>query len=156
MQISANFYQHMLVRNKEALNYVFKNRKLSKEIVQEFKIGFAPNTQKMLTNFLLKKGFAMSDIRDAGLLNRFGGDIFRNRMVIALQDSGGSPVGFTGRIIKDEPNAPKYLNTPQTLLYDKSSNIFGLSQAKNEIRKAGFVVVVEGNMDVISIHQAGV
>ena len=156
LQISANFYQHMLVRNKEALNYVFKNRKLSKEIVQEFKIGFAPNTQKMLTNFLLKKGFAMSDIRDAGLLNRFGGDIFRNRMVIALQDSGGSPVGFTGRIIKDEPNAPKYLNTPQTLLYDKSSNIFGLSQAKKEIRKAGFVVVVEGNMDVISSHQAGV
>ena len=156
LPISANFYQHMLVRNKEALNYVFKNRKLSKEIVQEFKIGFAPNTQKMLTNFLLKKGFAMSDIRDAGLLNRFGGDIFRNRMVIALQDSGGSPVGFTGRIIKDEPNAPKYLNTPQTLLYDKSSNIFGLSQAKNEIRKAGFVVVVEGNMDVISSHQAGV
>ena len=156
LQISANFYQHMLVRNKEALNYVFKNRKLSKEIVQEFKIGFAPNTQKMLTNFLLKKGFAMSDIRDAGLLNRFGGDIFRNRMVIALQDSGGSPVGFTGRIIKDEPNAPKYLNTPQTLLYDKSSNIFGLSQAKNEIRKAGFVVVVEGNMDVISSHQAGI
>ena len=156
LQISANFYQHMLVRNKEALNYVFKNRKLSKEIVQEFKIGFAPNTQKMLTNFLLKKGFAMSDIRDAGLLNRFGGDIFRNRMVISLQDSGGSPVGFTGRIIKDEPNAPKYLNTPQTLLYDKSSNIFGLSQAKNEIRKAGFVVVVEGNMDVINSKQAGV
>lgn len=156
LQISASFYQHMLVRNKEALNYVFKNRKLSKEVVQEFKIGFAPNTQKMLTNFLLKKGFAMSDIRDAGLLNRFGGDIFRNRMVITLQDSGGSPVGFTGRIIKDEPNAPKYLNTPQTLLYDKSSNIFGLSQAKNEIRKAGFVVVVEGNMDVISSHQAGV
>ena len=156
LQISANFYQHMLVRNKEALNYVFKNRKLSKEIVQEFKIGFAPNTQKMLTNFLLKRGFAMSDIRDAGLLNRFGGDIFRNRMVITLQDSGGSPVGFTGRIIKDEPNAPKYLNTPQTLLYDKSSNIFGLSQAKNEIRKAGFVVVVEGNMDVISSHQAGI
>ena len=156
LQISANFYQHMLIRDKEALRYVFRNRKLSKEIVQEFKIGFAPNGQKTLTNFLLKKGFSMSDIRDAGLLNRFGGDIFRNRMVIALQDSSGSPVGFTGRVIKDESNAPKYLNTPQTLLYDKSSNIFGLSQAKNEIRKAGFVVVVEGNMDVISSHQAGV
>ena len=156
LQISANFYQHMLIRDKEALRYVFRNRKLSKEIVQEFKIGFAPNGQKTLTNFLLKKGFTINDIRDAGLLNRFGGDIFRNRMVIALQDSSGSPVGFTGRVIKDEPNAPKYLNTPQTLLYDKSSNIFGLSQAKNEIRKSGFVVVVEGNMDVISSHQAGV
>ena len=156
LQISANFYQHMLVRDKEALKYVFRKRNLSKEIVQEFKIGFAPNGQKTLTNFLLKKGFTINDIRDAGLLNRFGGDIFRNRMVIALQDSSGSLVGFTGRVIKDEPNAPKYLNTPQTLLYDKSSNIFGLSQAKNEIRKSGFVVVVEGNMDVISSHQAGV
>lgn len=156
LQISSNFYQHMLIRDKKALNYVFKKRKLSKEIVQDFKVGYAPNGQKILTNFLLKKGFSLNDIRDAGLLNRFGGDIFRNRMVIALKDASGEPVGFTGRIIDDEPNAPKYLNTPQTLLYDKSSNIFGLSQAKNEIRKVGFAVVVEGNMDVISSHQVGV
>ena len=156
LQISSNFYQHMLIRDKKALNYVFKKRKLSKEIVQDFKVGYAPNGQKILTNFLLKKGFSLNDIRDAGLLNRFGGDIFRNRMVITLKDASGEPIGFTGRIIDDEPNAPKYLNTPQTLLYDKSSNIFGLSQAKNEIRKTGFAVVVEGNMDVISSHQVGV
>lgn len=156
LQISSNFYQHMLIRDKKALNYVFKKRKLSKEIVQDFKVGYAPNGQKILTNFLLKKGFSLNDIRDAGLLNRFGGDIFRNRMVITLKDASGEPVGFTGRIIDDEPNAPKYLNTPQTLLYDKSSDIFGLSQAKNEIRKTGFAVVVEGNMDVISSHQVDV
>ena len=156
LQISSNFYQHMLIRDKKALNYVFKKRKLSKEIVQDFKVGYAPNGQKILTSFLLKKGFSLNDIRDAGLLNRFGGDIFRNRMVITLKDASGEPVGFTGRIIDDEPNAPKYLNTPQTLLYDKSSNIFGLSQAKNEIRKTGFAVVVEGNMDVISSHQVDV
>ena len=156
LQISSNFYQHMLIRDKKALNYVFKKRKLSKEIVQDFKVGYAPNGQKILTNFLIKKGFSLNDIRDAGLLNRFGGDIFRNRMVITLKDASGEPVGFTGRIIDDEPNAPKYLNTPQTLLYDKSSNIFGLSQAKNEIRKTGFAVVVEGNMDVISSHQVDV
>lgn len=156
LQISSNFYQHMLIRDKKALNYVFKKRKLSKEIVQDFKVGYAPNGQKILTNFLLKKGFSLNDIRDAGLLNRFGGDIFRNRMVITLKDASGEPVGFTGRIIDNEPNTPKYLNTPQTLLYDKSSNIFGLSQAKNEIRKTGFAVVVEGNMDVISSHQVGV
>lgn len=156
LQISSNFYQHMLIRDKKALNYVFKKRKLSKEIVQDFKVGYAPNGQKILTNFLLKKGFSLNDIRDAGLLNRFGGDIFRNRMVITLKDASGEPVGFTGRIIDNEPNAPKYLNTPQTLLYDKSSNIFGLSQAKNEIRKTGFAVVVEGNMDAISSHQVDV
>ena len=78
LQISSNFYQHMLIRDKKALNYVFKKRKLSKEIVQDFKVGYAPNGQKILTSFLLKKGFSLNDIRDAGLLNRFGGATFRN------------------------------------------------------------------------------
>ena len=156
LRVSANFYQHFLVRDKTALEYVFKKRKLSKEIVQEFKIGYAPKGQRTLVDFLQKKGFALDDIRDAGMTNRFGGDIFRDRMVIALQDISGAPVGFTGRLLTESDNAPKYLNTPQTLLYDKSNNVFGLSQAKSEIRKAGFAVVVEGNMDVISSHQAGI
>ncbi|MDO4872205.1 MAG: DNA primase [bacterium] len=156
LRISANFYQHFLVRDKTALNYVFQKRKLSKEIVQEFKIGYAPKGQRTLVDFLLKRGFSKKEIEDAGLTNRFGGDIFRDRMVIALQDLSGAPVGFTGRLLAEAENAPKYLNTPQTILYDKSNNVFGISQAKNEIRKAGFAVVVEGNMDVISSHQAGV
>jgi DNA primase len=156
LRVSANFYQHFLVRDKLALEYVFKKRKLSKEIVQEFKIGYAPKGQRTLVDFLLKKGFSQKDIEDAGMTNRFGGDIFRDRMVISLQDLSGAPVGFTGRLLAEVENAPKYLNTPQTLLYDKSNNVFGLSQAKNEIRKNGFAVVVEGNMDVISSHQAGV
>lgn len=156
LRVSANFYQHFLVRDKTALEYVFQKRRLSKEIVQEFKIGYAPKGQRTLVDFLQKKGFALDEIRDAGMTNRFGGDIFRDRMVIALQDISGAPVGFTGRLLAESDNAPKYLNTPQTLLYDKSNNVFGLSQAKNEIRKAGFAVVVEGNMDVISSHQAGI
>lgn len=156
LNTSANIFQNSLSRNEEARSYVFEKRKLSKEIVQEFRIGYAPNTQRGVVEFLLKKGFSKKDIEDAGMTNRFGGDIFRDRMVITLQDSTGAPVGFTGRILKEVENAPKYLNTPQTLLYDKSSNVFGLPQAKNEIRKAGFAVVVEGNMDVISSHQAGV
>lgn len=156
LRVSANFYQHLLVRDKTALEYVFRKRRLSKEIVQEFKIGYAPKGQRTLVDFLQKKGFALDEIRDAGMTNRFGGDIFRDRMVIALQDISGAPVGFTGRLLAESDNAPKYLNTPQTLLYDKSNNVFGLLQAKNEIRKAGFAVVVEGNMDVISSHQAGI
>lgn len=156
LNTSANIFQNALTRNEEAKNYVFKKRKLSQEIVREFRIGYAPNTSRGVVDFLLKKGFSQKDIEDAGMTNRFGGDIFRDRMVIALQDSTGAPVGFTGRILREVENAPKYLNTPQTLLYDKSSNVFGLPQAKNEIRKAGFAVVVEGNMDVISSHQAGV
>ena len=156
LRVSANFYQHFLVRDKTALDYVFRKRRLSKEIVQEFKIGYAPKGQRTLVDFLQKKGFALDEIRDAGMTNRFGGDIFRDRMVIALQDISGAPVGFTGRLLAESDSAPKYLNTPQTLLYDKSNNVFGLSQAKNEIRKAGFTVVVEGNMDVISSHQVGI
>ena len=156
LNTSANIFQNALTRNEEAKNYVFKKRKLSQEIVREFRIGYAPNTSRGVVDFLLKKGFSQKDIEDAGMTNRFGGDIFRDRMVIALQDSTGAPVGFTGRILREVENAPKYLNTPQTLLYNKSSNVFGLPQAKNEIRKAGFAVVVEGNMDVISSHQAGV
>lgn len=156
LSTSANIFQNALMRNEEAKNYVFKKRKLSQEIVREFKIGYAPNTSRAVVDFLLKKGFTKQEIKDAGMTNRFDGDIFRDRMVIALQDSSGAPVGFTGRLLKDAENSPKYLNTPQTLLYDKSSNIFGLSQAKNSIRKEGFAVIVEGNMDVISSHQAGV
>ncbi len=156
LRVSANFYQHFLVRDKIALDYVFRKRRLSKEIVQEFKIGYAPKGQRTLVDFLQKKGFALDEIRDAGMTNRFGGDIFRDRMVIALQDISGAPVGFTGRLLAESDNAPKYLNTPRTLLYDKSNNVFGLLQAKNEIRKAGFAVIVEGNMDVISSHQAGI
>ena len=95
-------------------------------------------------------------INDAGLLNRYGKDLFRGRMMIPLMDQGGQVIGFTGRIIGNVPNAPKYLNTPQTLLYDKGRHIFALSQAKEAIRKSGFVVMVEGNLDVVSSHQAGV
>lgn len=156
LEISSNLFQNFLIRDKKALEYVFKDRKLSKEVVKEFKIGYAPSGQKTLTNFLISKGYSLNDIRDAGMLNRFDGDIFRDRMVISLQDGNGAPIGFTGRVLQDDGKSPKYLNTPQTLLYDKSSHIFGLSQAKNDIRKTGFAVVVEGNMDVISSHQAGV
>ena len=75
--------------------------------------------------------------------------------MVALQDGNGQTIGFTGRILEDIPNAPKYLNTPQTILYDKSRHVFGLSQAKQAIRKSGYVVLVEGNLDVVSSHQAG-
>ena len=77
-------------------------------------------------------------------------------MTVPLMDVGGRVIGFTARIIEKDENSPKYLNTPETLLYNKGRHIFGLSQAKDAIRRSEFVVVVEGNMDVISSHQAGV
>ena len=135
LSAAVHFYQHSLIRDKNALNYVFKDRKISKEIVTEFQIGYALTGRQTLTDYLIKKGFSRQEINAAGLLNRFGGDIFNGRMMIPLQDPSGSTIGFTGRILNDEPNSPKYLNTPQTMLYDKSRHVFGLSQAKQSIRK---------------------
>jgi len=154
--LATSYYQQSLVKNQHAMEYVFGKRKLSKQIVQDFKIGYAPTSGDALVKFLAKKGFSDQELSQAGLTNRFGGDLFRGRMMVPLMDGAGQVIGFTGRIIADDPNAPKYLNTPQTVLYDKSRHVFGLSQAKESIRNGDKAVIVEGNMDVISSHQAGV
>ena len=83
------------------------------------------------------------------------GDFFAGRLMIPLSDSNGQTIGFTGRFLKDKTSIAKYVNTPQTLLYDKSKHVFGYFQAKECIRQKGFVIVVEGNLDVVSCHQAG-
>lgn len=153
--LAANYYQQSLLRNQHALEYVFKQRGLSKEIVQDFQIGYAPSTGDALVRFLSKKGFSKGELTDAGLTNRFGGDMFRGRMMVPLMDSTGQVIGFTARIIEDDPSAPKYLNTSQTLLYDKGRHVFGLSQAKEAIRTNDYTVIVEGNLDVVSSHQVG-
>lgn len=155
-QLAARYYQQCLLRNRHAMEYVFQARKLSKQVVADFQIGYAPDSGAALTQALARKGFSRAELNDAGLLNRFGKDLFRGRMMVSLMDSSGQVIGFTGRIIGDVPNAPKYLNTPQTLLYDKGRHIFALSQAKEAIRRTGYVVMVEGNLDVVSSHQAGV
>ncbi|AHB42249.1 DNA primase [Candidatus Saccharibacteria bacterium RAAC3_TM7_1] len=155
-ELAARYYQQSLLKNRHALEYVFKIRGLSKEIVQEFQIGYAPSDGEALIRILTKRGFSKKELSDAGLANRYGGDLFRGRMTVPLMDATGQVVGFTGRILTDDPKAPKYLNTPATLIYDKSRHVFGLSQAKEAIRQADSSVIVEGNLDVVSSHQAGV
>lgn len=155
-QLAARYYQQSMMSNQRALEYVFKKRGLSKEIVQTFQIGYAPDSGNALVQFLTKKGFTQQELAQGGLTNRFGGDLFRGRMMVPLMDTSGQVIGFTGRIITDDPNAPKYLNTPQTPLYDKGRHVFGLSQAKESIRKSDYSVIVEGNLDVVSSHQAGI
>ena len=155
-ELAARYFQQSLLRSQQAIEYVFKQRGLSRQTVQSFQIGYAPDSGTALLAALEKRGFTKREINDAGLLNRYGKDLFRGRMMIPLMDQGGQVIGFTGRIIGNVLNAPKYLNTPQTLLYDKGRHIFALSQAKEAIRKSGFVVMVEGNLDVVSSHQAGV
>jgi DNA primase len=154
--LAAKFYHQCLLRTASAKEYVFAKRSFSKEIVETFGIGYAPDQSDVLVRALTKRGFTKRELAEAGLTNRYGGDLFRGRMTVPLMDSAGQVVGFTGRILHDDPKAPKYLNTPQTLLYDKSRHVFGLSQAKEAIRRSDRAVIVEGNLDVVSSHQAGI
>lgn len=154
--LATSYYQQSLIKNQHALEYVFKKRKLSKQVVRDFKIGYAPTAGDALVRFLSKKGFTAAELSDAGLVNRYGTDLFRGRMVLPLMDGTGQVIGFTGRIIIDDPKAPKYLNTSQTLLYDKSRHVFGLSLAKEAIRQNDRAVIVEGNLDVVSSHQVDI
>lgn len=154
LSLAVKYYQACLVRNKSVCEYVFYKRNLNRATVKEFKIGYAPASGKALVTVLKKRGFTESELDAAGLLNRFKTDLFRDRMTIPFINTSGDMIGFTARIIGQ--GEPKYLNTPETILFNKSKFIFGLYQAKEAIRRSGFVVIVEGNMDVISSHQAGV
>ncbi|MDB5184058.1 MAG: dnaG [Candidatus Saccharibacteria bacterium] len=154
--LAATYYQQSVLSNTHVQEYIFKKRKLNKKVVQDFRIGYAPDSGDALVTFLAKKGFSSKELNEAGLTNRFGGDLYRGRMMVPLMDGTGQVIGFTGRILSDDPSAPKYLNTPQTLLYDKSRHVFGLSQAKEAIRKADYAVIVEGNLDVVSSHQVDI
>lgn len=156
LEMVTKFYQANFKNNAMAVEYVFKKRAYSKETALAWRIGYSPNTGNAVVDFAKKQGYTLQEITKAGLTNRFGGDLFRGRLMIPLQDQQGRVVGFTARILTPDPKAPKYINTPQTTLYDKSRHVFGLHLAKEAIRKSKFVVLAEGNLDVIASHQAGV
>ncbi|MBO4276716.1 DNA primase [Candidatus Saccharibacteria bacterium] len=152
--LATKYYQACLVRSEPARDYVFYKRHMNRGTISEFQIGYSPASGKALRTALEKRGFTERELDDAGLLNQYKSDLFKNRMMVPFIDTGGSIIGFTARVL--DKSEPKYLNTPETLLFNKSRFIFGLYNAKEAIRRSGFVVIVEGNMDVISSHQAGV
>lgn len=159
LEAATHFYQVQFSRNKSTLEYVFKLRQFSKETALEWRLGYSPNTGDALTKFLASKKFTPAEMKSAGVTSqrRSGtGDMFRGRLMIPLQDPQGRVIGFTARLLDDNPEAPKYINTPQTVLYDKSRHVYGLHLAKESIRKKKYVVIAEGNLDVIASHQAGV
>lgn len=154
LALATKYYQACLVRDRTICEYVFYKRNMNRGTVKEFLIGYSPASGSALKTVLKKRGFTDQELSDAGLLNRFGGDLFKNRMMVPFIDTTGNVIGYTARVI--DKGEPKYLNTPETILFNKSRFIFGLHNAKESIRRYGFVVIVEGNMDVISSHQAGV
>ncbi len=152
------FFHYILLKHslgKKALQYL-KKRGISDESIEEFGLGYAPNSWESLTRALLKRGFTISEIIASGLAvpSKSGGyDRFRGRITFPLFDGKEKLRGFSGRVLA--PQEPKYINSPQTPIFDKSQFLFGLNLAKAEIRNKKEAVLVEGEMDVILSHQAG-
>jgi len=152
------FFHYMLTKHplgKNALEYL-KSRGVTDESIESFGIGYAPNSWESLTKVLLKRNFTISEIIEVGLAvsSRNGGyDRFRGRITFPLIDSKDKLRGFSGRVLYLAE--PKYINSPQTPIFDKSEYLFGINLAKAEIRAKKEAVLVEGEMDVIMSHQAG-
>ncbi|MCR4305859.1 MAG: DNA primase [Candidatus Daviesbacteria bacterium] len=152
------FFHYILTKHalgKNALEYL-KSRGITDSSIEEFGIGYAPNSWESLTKFLLKRNFTHQDIISSGLgvASKSGSyDRFRGRITFPLFDGKGKLRGFSGRVLI--PAEPKYINTPQTDIFDKSSFLFGLNLAKGEIRNKKEVILVEGEMDMIMSYQSG-
>ena len=137
----------------EGLAYAQK-RGMPKGTLTTFGIGFAPNTWSGLTDAMKKKGYTEQELIDAGLVSQKGNriyDRFRNRLMFPIIDVRGNIIGFGGRVMDD--STPKYLNSPETLIFNKRKNLFGLNLAKKS--KLGYLILVEGYMDAIALHQYG-
>ena len=137
----------------EGLAYAQK-RGMPKATLTTFGIGFAPNTWSGLTDAMKKKGYTDQELIDAGLVSQKGNrifDRFRNRLMFPIIDVRGNIIGFGGRVMDD--STPKYLNSPETLIFNKRKNLFGLNLAKKS--KLGYLILVEGYMDAIALHQYG-
>jgi len=166
LEEATKFYHTNLLQSAEAKNYL-KKRNLTEETVRQWRLGFAKPEWSAVYSLLKQKGFADAEIEKTGLIiatnqsiRHAGGryyDRFRGRIMFPLFDVSSRPVGFSGRIlITSEREEAKYINTPQTALYDKSRILYGYDKAKTEIRQKDFCVLVEGQMDLVSSHQAGV
>lgn len=158
------FYNYLLLKHPvgaKALEYLIKQRGLKKETIEEFKLGFSPESSYALKKFLVdKKKFLPSDIEKAGIGIPRGQNLydrFNGRVIFPLFDHRGNPIGFAGRVLPwDKRETGKYINSPETPLYHKSNVLFGLNLTRSFIKKKKIAIVVEGELDLISSWQAGI
>jgi len=157
---ATEFFQKQLERNKAVQQYL-KNRGLQPSTIKEFKIGYALDSWDALYKHFAELGYKDTDIEKAGFIikkeqNQKFYDRFRNRIMFPIFDLNGQVVGFSGRIFgKEDEKKAKYVNSPETLIYNKSRVIYGLDKAKMDIRKKNQGIVVEGQFDLIMAHQTG-
>ena len=162
LAVTASFYQHTLRQSQGqlALKYLQANRRLSEETIQQFQLGYAPSGWETLYRYLIEvKRYSVGLVEKAGLIvpRKAGGgyyDRFRDRLIIPIHDVQGRVIGFGGRSLGDEQ--PKYLNSPETELFDKGKTLFALDKARDAITKQDQAVVVEGYFDAIALHAAGI
>jgi DNA primase len=160
-QTATALYHNLLTNHplgKNGLIYL-KKRGISKEIIEEFNLGYAPNSWDSLSKILVKEKFSSQEIDKSGLArfrknNKDTYDLFRARLMVPLVDHLGRVVGFAGRALLKEQN-PKYINSPETPLYHKEKFLFGLYNAKKFISEKDYAIIVEGNFDMISLYQHG-
>ena len=160
---AAKYFESELAGNGPAKEYL-RTRGLKEGTVRSFRLGFVPDGWENLFGHLSQKGYKPEEIAKAGLAlqssNPNSGtkfyDRFRSRIMFPISDSSGRVVGFSGRIFNKETNEGKYINTPNTVLYDKSKILYLWDRAKNEARKENTCIVVEGQMDALMSHQAGI
>ena len=155
MKEAGRFFHEQLFApaGKECLEYVQK-RGMTKKIVTQFGIGYAPNSWNALVDAMRKKGYTDQELRDADLVGEKNGriyDRFRNRLMFPIFDVRGNVIGFGGRVLDD--SKPKYLNSNETQIFNKRKNLFGLNFAKKT--KESCIILVEGNVDVVALHQFG-
>ena len=156
---AARFFHSQLYAptGAEALNYAL-GRGMNKYILTTFGVGFAPDTWDSLTNAMKAKGYTEEELKESGLVtvSQKNGrifDRFRGRLMFPIIDVRGNVIGFGGRIIKNDKDTAKYLNSPETLIFNKRKNLFGLNLAKKT--KMPYFILVEGNIDVVALHQYG-
>ena len=155
------FYRHQLTQTEpgnKALEYLTEKRGITQKTAEVWGLGYAPSGWDTTLNYFLKKGYPQSDLLDAGLLSekQEGGvfDRFRHRLMFPIRDATGRMAGFGGRVLNPD-DVPKFMNSPQSLLFDKSRLLYGLDQARKAIRTANQAVIVEGYLDVVVVHQQG-
>jgi DNA primase len=155
MKEAGRFFHSQLYApaGKQCLEYVQK-RGLSKTVVTNFGIGYAPDSWNSLVDAMRQKGYTDQELRDADLVGEKNGriyDRFRNRLMFPIIDVRGNVIGFGGRVLDD--SKPKYLNSNETVIFNKRKNLFGLNFAKKT--KQPYIILVEGNIDVVALHQYG-
>ena len=158
-QAAAQYFQNILLNSPDgevARGYLAR-RGFSQNTIVDFQLGFSLNSWETLKQYLIERGYTEDELLTAGLVIEAEGgkthDKFRSRLMFPISDARGQIIGFGGRVLDD--SMPKYLNSPQTPIFDKSGSLYGIERAKSAIKKQNMAVIVEGYMDVITAHQNG-